>query len=490
MKETCISTNTLATEFAGSRLIRMFNTFSESPGAKRTRLTASNKDQTYFNYNVKKYTITDISKKLLEFLSNEDWSNAGNKTTFNTIQLLDKYGLVKRFYSKDSEKKHKAYLKLIDNSKFYIRNQDQFHYALVSELHGWFVKHSRQDIISDLFYYSGSNGTDGIAFVNEDKISIENTEKTSGGFLRTDMAFNVRGYKIVVEYLESQHDQDKLLGHEFDRVRALRLLGDTSVQSYQIAHIAFFWQKHLQSTGVSLALQEPQGKAGVSPSLIEPQGKRYTFNTKPFYDFVQHIGQTILDYYLISDEDAYCINKLTQITGNQSLSEQIYLAHNNQNCPVISLETLEQIFRWAKHPNPKVSMEKVWYGEFVDRVKLMQLEILAMKSREQANASAFDSIFDSESDSDTDSVNEDEPFDKTQIPDDKLIYYEIKDGAVYLTHFGLHVYIDMGPKYLANMYEYFKIRKFYNDITSGLINAIKEIRTIKESQQSNQIYGL
>jgi len=43
---------------------------------------------------------------------------------------------------------------------------------------------------------------------------------------------------------------------------------------------------------------------------------------------------------------------------------------------------------------------------------------------------------------------------------------------------------------LASMYEYFKIRKFYNDITSGLINAIKEIRTIKESQQSNQIYGL
>ena len=486
MKETCISTNTLATEFAGSRLIRMFNNFSESPStnynsAKRTRLTET---PSHFNYNVKKYSITDIGKKILEFLSKEDWSNAGNKTTFNTIQLLDKYGLVKRFYSKDSEKKHKAYLKLIDNSKFYIRNQDQFHYALVSELHGWFVKHSRHDIISDLFYYSGSGtngsdgtgGSDGTVFANEDKISIENTEKTSGGFLRTDMAFNVRGYKIVVEYLESQHDQDKLLGHEFDRVRALRLLGDTNILSYKIAHIAFFWQKHLQLVGAS-------------------QGKRYTFNTKPFYDFVQHIGQTILDYYLISDEDAYCINKLTQITGNQSLSEQIYLAHNNQNCPVISLGTLEQIFRWAKHPNPKVSMEKVWYGEFVDRVKLMQAEILAMKSREQSNASAFDSIFDSESDSDSDSDStigggDVEPFDKTQIPDDKLIYYEIKDNQIYLTHFGLHVYIDMGPKYLASMYEYFKIRKFYNDITSGLINAIKEIRTIKESQQSNQIYGL
>jgi hypothetical protein len=471
MKEPSIPINNLITEFAGSRLIQMFNNYSKPNGtnsSKRTRLVTCS---SYFNQEVKKYSKSEIGKKILDFLSKEDWSNAGNKTTFNTIQLLDKYGLVKRFYSKDPEKKHKAYLKLIDNSKFYIRNQDQFHYALVSELHGWFVKKSRQDIIADLFYYSG---TDGIVFVNEDKVSIENTEKTSGGILRTDMAFNVRGYKIVVEYLENQHDQDKLLAHEFDRVRALRLLGDTNVESYQIVHIAFFWQKHLNLR------------------LRSPSTNHYTFNIKPFYDFVEHIGQTIIDYYLISDEDAYCINKLTQITGNQSLSEQIYMAHNNQNSPVIKLETLEQIFRWGKHPNPKVSMEKVWYAEFVDRVKLIQAEILTLKSQEKNNASAFDSIFDSDSenDSDSESTSVDESFDKDKIPDDKLVYYAINDGVVYLTHFGLHVYIDMGPKYLANMYEYFKIRKFYNDITSGLINAIKEIRKIKESQQSNQIYGL
>jgi hypothetical protein len=52
------------------------------------------------------------------------------------------------------------------------------------------------------------------------------------------------------------------------------------------------------------------------------------------------------------------------------------------------------------------------------------------------------------------------------------------------------LYIDIEPKYLADMYEYFKIKKFYNDITSGLINAIKEIRLLKEDYQKNQIYGL
>jgi hypothetical protein len=135
----------------------------------------------------------------------------------------------------------------------------------------------------------------------------------------------------------------------------------------------------------------------------------------------------------------------------------------------------------------------------------MQGEILALKSFEGKNMSMVDSTFESDSDTeseqeitiDTESniagIPDDKsqiPDNKSQIPDDKLVYYEIKDGSVYLTHFGLHVYIDMGPKYLANMYEYFKIRKFYNDITSGLINAIKDIRRIKENQYANQIYGL
>ncbi len=479
MKETYISTNNLQTEFANSRLIQMFNGFVPSSGSASTKRARTHQSNLYFNEQTEKYSKTDIGKKLLDFLSGQDWSCSGSKTGFNTIQLLNKYGLVNRFYSKDKTKKHRAYLTLTNGEKFYIRNQDQFHYALISELHGWFEAHSRPDIISDLFYYN-----DSIPFVNENKISIENTEKTSGGLLRTDMAFYVGPYKIVVEYLENHHDNDKLISHEVDRVRALRLLGDTNCQSYQIAHIAFFWQKHLYSK----------------------ETKRYTFNTGKFYDFVEHVGQTILDYYLISDEDAYCINKLTQITGNQSLSEQIYHAHSNQNVPVINLEILEKIFKWGKHPNPKVSMEKVWYAEFVDRVKQMQGEILALEAKSQSNMSAFDSIFDeldsdSDSESDTASVSdsESEPSEISQvtnklaqvkIPDDKLVYYQIKDNTVYLTHFGLHVYIDMGPKYLANMYEYFKIRKFYNDITSGLINAIKEVRAIKESYQSNQIYGL
>lgn len=462
MKETYTITNNLQTEFASSRLIRMFNGFNETNN-KRIKITDQSK---YFDTTSPKYTKSTISKKLLEFLSNEDWSHSGNKTSFNTIQLLEKYGIVKRFYSKDPSKKHKAYLKLVNNNKFYIRNQDQFHYAVVSELHGWFEKQGRQDILSDFFYYN-----DGYPFVNEDKITIEETEKTSGGILRTDMAFYVGKYKIIVEYLESQHDQDKLLGHEYDRVRALRLIGDTQNKSYEIAHIAFFWQKNLYSR----------------------DKKRFSFNTREFSNFIEHVGQVILDYYLISDEDGYCINKLTQITGNKSLSEQIYLAHNNQNKPVINLTTLEKLFNWAKPPKTKMKTEKMWYAEFADRAKQMQSELLAQKHKDKKNMSIFDS--DSDSDSDTNyeiesDTNTSTSTSKIKIPDDEIIYYEIKDDDIYLTHFGLHVYIDMGPKYLANMIEYFKIRKFYNNISSGLIESIKEIRFLIDNRQKNQIYGL
>lgn len=449
MSKTCILTNNLAIEFSGSKLIQMF---SNVPKSKKIN---------GFNYNIEKYSKKDICEKVLKFLSDTNWSRCYIK--FNTIQLLNKYELVKKFYSKDSEN-FKAYLKLISNNRLYIRNQDQFHYALVSELYSWFMKHSHSEIISDLFYYS-----DKIVFVNEDKISIENTEKTSDCFFRTDMTFNIRGYKIIVEYLENAHSQHKLLSYEFDRIRALRLLGDTNNQNGKIVHIAFFLENNLYSHDT----------------------KHYSFNRKVFFDFVHHIGTTILDYYLISDENSYCINKLTQITGNESLSKQIYLAHNNQNCPVINLETLEKIFIWGKSTNSKIPMKKIWYLEFIDRVKKIQEEILYLKSQKEKNISAFDSIFDSDSDSDQSiSENKSQIEKSIQIPDDKIIYYQIINNSVYLTHFGLHVYIDMGPKYLANMYEYFKIRKFYNDITSGLIDAIKSIKSIKENQYAKQIYGI
>ncbi len=284
--------------------------------------------------------------------------------------------------------------------------------------------------------------------------------------------------------MEDQHDKDKLISHEVDGVRALRLIGDTWTESYEIPHVAFFWQKN----------------------MFDPETNRYTFNTSKFYDFVRHVGQVILDYWLIDDEDSYCINKLTQITGNQSLSEQIYNAHNNPNVPIISLDTIKGLFNWATHPNPKVKMSTKWYGVFVDRVKRIQGEILARKATEKKNISAFDELFtDSDDEQDNNNWDELEEPDnlesstssnsathgtKTPIPDDQIVYYEIKSDQVYLTHFGLHVYLDIQPEYLANMYEYFTIRKFYNDITSGLIDAIKEVRTLKDYHYKNQIYGL
>ncbi len=472
MKE-FILTNTLRTEFAGSKLAKTFITSGNLNLQTNKKIKVSN-TLGYFDESVDKYTKSYVKEKLIEFLSEEDWSHPGSKTSFNTIQLLNKYGVIKKYYLKDPTKKHKAYLKLDNNNKFYIRNQDQFHYALVSELHGWFDKAKRHDIIADMFYYN-----DGLVFVNNDKISIENTEKTSSGVLRTDMAFYVRGYKIVVEYLENHHDQDKLLSHEFDRVRALRLLGDTNTQSYEISHVAFFWQKQ----------------------MFNPFVKRYTFNTPYFYNWVNHIGQVILDHWLMADEDAYCINKLTQITGNASLSEQIYYAHNNPNVPVISLSVLKKLFAWGTHPNPKVKMEDKWYGEFVDRIKRIQGEIFARQTLNQKSINVFDSVFDDlDSDYETDSTSDSNSNNKkpilydskikSELADDQILYYMVKSDDIYLTHFGLHVYIDMGPEYLANMYEYFTIRKFYNDITSGLIDAIKEIRKLKESYHKNQIYGL
>ncbi len=481
MKETFVSTNYLQTEFAGSNLIKTFNTGTQTKTTGNKKLKITNMPA-YWDSSHPKYSKSEICEKLLEFLSQEDWSSAGSKTSFNTIQLLNKYGVIKRFYSKDPKRKHKAYLKLADSTKFYIRNQDQFHYALVSELHGWFEKANRADLIASMFYYN-----DGYVFVNTDKISIEDTAKTTDGKLRTDMAFHVGKYKIVVEYLENHHDKDKLISHEVDRVRALRLIGDTWTESYEIPHVAFFWQKN----------------------MFDPETNRYTFNTSKFYDFVRHVGQVILDYWLIDDEDSYCINKLTQITGNQSLSEQIYNAHNNPNVPIISLDTIKGLFNWATHPNPKVKMSTKWYGVFVDRVKRIQGEILARKATEQKNISAFDELF-TDSDDEQDNSNNNNcdeldetdtleasnsskltsPLAKTPIPDNQIVYYEIKSDQVFLTHFGLHVFIDIQPEYLANMYEYFTIRKFYNDITSGLIDAIKEVRTLKEYHYKNQIYGL
>ena len=149
MKSTYMLTNNLQTEFASTRLIRMFNGLNETGGNKRIKISEPTK---YFSDQNPQYTKHQIGKKILEFLAGEDWSSSGSKTSFNTIQLLNKYGVVKRFFSKEQGKNPRAYLTLSNGTKFYIRNQDQFHYALVSELHGWFEKQGRDDIIADFFF--------------------------------------------------------------------------------------------------------------------------------------------------------------------------------------------------------------------------------------------------------------------------------------------------------------------------------------------------
>ena len=120
MKETYISTNNLQTEFVSSRLIQMFNGFVPFSGTNSAKRTRTHQSNLYFNPETEKYSKTDVGKKLLEFLSGQDWSCSGNKTGFNTIQILNKYGLIKRFYSKDKTKKH------IDTSEIIKTEEDIF----------------------------------------------------------------------------------------------------------------------------------------------------------------------------------------------------------------------------------------------------------------------------------------------------------------------------------------------------------------------------
>jgi hypothetical protein len=90
------------------------------------------------NYNIKKkFTYDKISDALLNFLKNEKQRcSSSTKTDFNEFQKLGEYGIIKLYLKRDI--KEKAYLELINETHFNIRNQDQFHFRLVSALYRWF----------------------------------------------------------------------------------------------------------------------------------------------------------------------------------------------------------------------------------------------------------------------------------------------------------------------------------------------------------------
>lgn len=455
MKESYIQTNMLQLEFANTYLSKMFPP-KNSDGTVKIKKGSKLQLRNYFDKT--KYSKYEICEKILAFLkAEESWGCPGSKRSFNTFQLLRKYNVVKKMSLKNNFNKSYILLASNSNNKFRIRNQDQFHFRLVFEIIHWLNENNYDEIVDEFCYY-----IDNEPFVREDKITFETTEKTSGGNLRTDMAFIIGDSKIVVEYLENHHDRDKLIDHEVDRSRALRLICDNKNTSSKIVHMAFFWEK----------------------DLFEPTKSKSSFTSDKFKYFVNYIGKKIVDYYLIADENKYCINKLTEITGNESLSEQFYLAHNSQNEPVVKLDAIESLIKWAK-----LKTEKQWYNVFVDRVNKIKGEKLLSNNVAKKNFSAFDS-----DDDDSDDEDKSDNSDKSQLINMQkpieLIYYEIKNNEIYLTHNGLHLYLSFDPAYLINMLEYERINQFYRDITSGLINAIKDFRKIQMDSASQLIYGL
>lgn len=391
----------------------------------------------------KKISNIKFKEILVDFLEKEKLSCPGSKLSFNNIQLLRKYGVVINCDYKDT--KNKAYLELINDKKIYIRNQDQFTYIFITQLYELFQKQDKQNIINDLFYINND-----YLFVHENKIMIENTEKTSDKNYRTDLSFMINNYKIIVEYLEEYHDRDSLLDNNtIDYVRGLLLLNDTNNLSYKITSINYFRQE----------------------DLMDKKTKSFSFNTRKFINFVDYMSKVIIDYYLISDKDSYCINKLTQLTGNKSLSKQLYTAHNNKNKPIVKLSILEKIFNWTN-----VEAKKIWYREFSERINQINTEKNKIKQLEKNNMLLFDSDSEDESDSEDDK--------------EQIIYYEKIDNEIFLTDYGLHHYINMPPQYLANILEYDKNIRYFHSISAGLISSIEEIREIKEKLESNKIYGL
>lgn len=425
--KTFISINTLRNEFNSTCFSNIF---------RRTEFTVKNK-------NIKKISDKKFKQVLMDFLEKEKLSCPGCKLSFNNIQLLRKYGVIDKYCLKDSNNKNKAYLQLINDKKIYIRNQDQFTFIFIDQLYKQLQKLDKQDIIDDFFYIS-----DNYLYVRENKIMIEKTEKTSGNNLRTDLSFIVNNYKIVVEYLENHHDHDILIHNQQDYVRGLLLLNDTNNISHKIVCISYFWQKDLLNT----------------------KTKTFSFETEKFVNFVDYMCGVIIDYYLISDKDTYCINKLTEITGNKSLSEQLYTAHNNKNKPIVKLSILEKIFNWA---NPE--SKKMWYTEFSDRIQQIKCEKNKIKQLEKNNMSLFDSDSEDEKDENT---------------EEEIIYYEKINDSIYLTDYGLHHYINMPPNYLTNILEYDKNILYFHSISAGLISSIEEIRQLKDKLESNKIYGL
>jgi hypothetical protein len=176
----------------------------------------------------------------------------------------------------------------------------------------------------------------------------------------------------------------------------------------------------------------------------------------------------MVDYWDISDKDKYTIRKLTEIVKSRELAEQIYIAHTNRNKPVVKVGVIDKMIKWEKS-----NSNELWYSEFKNKVK---------NYVDENNQS---SAFDDSDDEETEEININPT---KEITSDK--YYQVINNQVYLTQSGLHLYISVEKDYLNDYTEYFRLRKFYEDITQGLVDILSDYR-MKELELKQQfISGL
>jgi hypothetical protein len=382
----------------------------------------------------------EIGKYFLDFLKKEgSWDKPGNKTNFNQIQKMMNLGVVKHLCRNPD---NNAYLELIDNTKFNIRKQDEFHYKIIGAIYNRLKKLKQHEIANELFVETTSEQE---IYVNSDFIQIEKTEKTNdSNYYRTDMSINVMSNIIVIEYLEKQHEKERNLNYPFEKYRAFNLMFDNKNIDCKIVHIAYYWEHQY-------------------------------YDSKYFNKFVNNICKKIIDYWDISNEEVYCVRKLSEIIGNKTLAEQIYKAHSNRNVPVVHLHTVETIIDWNRNLVNKIPVSRLWYNTFVDRVKLY----VHSANVQNQNADGFND-FDMDSDSD-DSDNQ-------EITHE--LFYKIIEGEVYLTQAGLHLYLRVDLNFLSSIDEYIKISKFYENITQGLVDILKEFRDKEIALTKHYFTGL
>ena len=383
-------------------------------------------------------TTCNVQTILTTFLKEEKcWNKAGNKTDFNTIQMLKYYDVIKI-----KSNINNSYIILHDNTQFNIRKQDVFHYNLVASIYKYLKKNNYNKIINDFFIKTENN-----LLVNSNLIKIENCELTNDkSHFRTDMEFNINSNKIIVEYLEKQHEKEQNLDYPYERYRAFNLLFNNKCIDSKIVHVAYFWDKNYN-------------------------------NNQIYKQFVNSLCKKIIDYYDIENEAIFCIRKLSEIIKNESLAEVLYNAHNNKNIPIIKLESIESLIGWKN-----AQSKDDWFEKFTNKInKLKQIE-----EQTKSSQNAFDN-FNSDSDSET----ETEPDSNVETDDNlETIYYTDIDNEILLTQSGLHVYLRVDVRYLITPMEEFKIINFYENITQGLIDSIKEYREKQINLINDIISGL